>query len=253
MRAQAEPFRVHVRRQNHADAVIVVRFEVKEGMGILGLRKVGREDPAPSIHYEEQEISPDSLRSGRFVHVLQSGQRQSYALSRITEDVAGRLPFDAWAMLSPVSEFGFRYLVVDENALVAAGSSTAQVVTSKPPQSHSNSQSPTGPTLQPPGVTAKRPRSVARAAPPSHAGRGITSADNRAQSSLPPRQTPIAPALAESVLGGLNQAQAIQLLKEEMAKVEDLHNRLAQVDSQLRASQAREQDLLEVMMRWQQL
>ncbi len=243
MRNTVEPFRVHVRRQNHQDAVVVLRFEVKEGMGVLGLRVVGRDDPAPSIHFEEQEITPDTLRAGRFVHVLQSGQRQSYALSRVTQEISSRLPFDAWATLVPVSEYGFRYLVVDEETLLSPVGTAQVAAASVPPQSQG---APAGADLRPPGVTAPRPKAVARAVssnPPR--------VDNRAHASVPPRQTPVAPALAESALRGLNQNQVLELLKQEMAKVEALHNHLADIDRQLRASQGREQDLLEVMKRWQ--
>jgi len=236
MRSATDPFRVHIRRQNHADSVVVLRFEVSEGMGILGLRQLGRDAPPPSIHHEEQEIEPSALRAGRFVHVLPSGQRQSYALSRLTEEVAGRLPYDAWATLSPVSEFGFRYLVVDESTLLqAAGKAT--VVASNPPKA----QAPAAPSLRAPPVAARRPTAVARAGESESASGGA----------LPPRQMPVAPALAESALRNLDLTRALGLLREEMQKVEALHNRLAEVEAKLGASQARERDLLEVLQKWQ--
>jgi len=241
MRPASDPFRVHIRRQNHADSVVVLRFEVKEGMGILGLRQMGRDASPPSVHHEEQEIDPGVLRAGRFVHVLPSGQRQSYALSRLTEDIAGRLPYDAWANLSPVSEFGFRYLVVDEASLVQAPGK-ATVSASQPPQVQVKASA--GPTLRAPSLTATRPTAVARAG-------GGNEAQSGSPSSLPPRQVPIAPALAEAALRGLDPADASGLLKEEMKKVEALHNRLAEAEAQLSASQARERDLIEVLSKWQ--
>jgi hypothetical protein len=242
MRPPSDPFRVHIRRQNHADPVVVLRFEVKEGMGILGLRQLGRDAPPPSVHHEEQEIDPGALRAGRFVHVLPSGQRQSYALSRLTEDIAGRLPYDAWANLSPVSEFGFRYLVVDEEALIQAPG-RATVSASQPPSSAQVNPS-AAPSLRAPGLTATRPTSVARVG-------GASEAKSVGRASLPPRQVPIAPALAEAALRGLDPGDAAGLLKDEMKKVEALHDRLAQVETQLGASQARERDLLEVLSKWQ--
>ena len=113
---EGEPFQVYARRQSNGPN-LVIRFECKEGMGILGIRKVGRQDPAPSAAYEEEEIDPASLRAGRFVHVLSSGQRQSYALSRISTEVAARLPTTAWVELKPQTEYGFRYLVAPEGEL----------------------------------------------------------------------------------------------------------------------------------------
>jgi len=247
MRSATDPFRVHIRRQNHADSVVVLRFEVNEGMGILGLRQLGRDAPPPSAHHEEQEIEPGVLRAGRFVHVLPSGQRQSYALSRLTEEITERLPYDAWASLAPVSEFGFRYPIVDENALVQAPGK-AMVATSKPPEPQVSQG--TEPALRAPGVRAKRPSSVARAGAGPDDGGGAARA-NRARATLPGRQVPIAPALADSVLSGLDPARATSLLRVEMEKVEALHNRLKEVEALLQASQAREGDLLEVLKKWQ--
>src|SRR6185503_6184676 len=114
---EGEPFRVFARRENVGTGGLVIRFECKEGMGILGIRKAGRTDPSPSAAYEEEEIDPASLRAGRFVHVLPSGQRQSYALSRISAEVTNRMPYDRWIELKPHTEYGFRYLVAPDGDL----------------------------------------------------------------------------------------------------------------------------------------
>ena len=114
---EGEPFSVFARRENAGTGGLVIRFECKEGMGILGIRKSGRTDPAPSAAYEEEEIEPASLRAGRFVHVLPSGQRQSYALSRISAEVTNRMPYDRWIALKPHTEYGFRYLVAPDSDL----------------------------------------------------------------------------------------------------------------------------------------
>src|SRR5690242_9455516 len=104
--SDGEPFRVYARRESLGASALVLKFECKEGMGILGLRKAGRTDPAPAPAYEEEDIDPASLRAGRFVHVLPSGQRQSYALSRISSEVAARMPTDRWVELKPHTEYG---------------------------------------------------------------------------------------------------------------------------------------------------
>src|SRR5689334_12025407 len=113
---EGEPFKLFARRDSIGSS-LMIRFECKEGMGVLGIRKSGRSDPAPVAAYEEEDIDPASLRAGRFVHVLLSGQRQSYALSRISAEVAQRVPSDRWVELKPVTEYGFRYLVVPDTDL----------------------------------------------------------------------------------------------------------------------------------------
>ena len=127
--SEGEPFRVFARRESPGTDALVLKFECKEGMGILGLRKSGRTDPVPAPAYEEEDIDPGALRAGRFVHVLPSGQRQSYALSRISSDVAGRMPIERWVELKPHTEYGFRYLVVPETDL---DSTTASVRVTPP-------------------------------------------------------------------------------------------------------------------------
>lgn len=212
-----EPFQVFARRDSNGPG-LVIRFECKEGMGILGIRKMGRKDPTPSAVYEEEDIEVSALRAGRFVHVLGTGQRQSYALSRISADVAANLPADAWTELKPQTEYGFRYLVVPGLA----------EATSTPP----------APEPAPPAPSLEDERTAPTSSGPS-ASRvaGAT-------------QVPMNPQLAQVALDGLSKEQALEYLRTEMAKVEDLSRRVVELEAALRRSAGREQDLLEVLARW---
>ncbi|MEM6930717.1 MAG: hypothetical protein AAF602_27535 [Myxococcota bacterium] len=216
---EGEPFQVFARRDG-SGAGLVIRFECKEGMGILGIRKMGRKDPTPSAVYEEEDIEPSALRAGRFVHVLGTGQRQSYALSRISPEVASRLPADSWTELKPQTEYGFRYLVVPD-----APSTDALVPEVVPPEPRVDDEK-TAPTSN------KKAASRSPSPPPSTG------------------QVPMNPQLAKAALDGLNREQALEYLRMEMAKVEDLGRRVAELEAALRRSEGREQDLLEVLSRW---
>jgi hypothetical protein len=194
---EGEPFQVYARRDSNGTG-LVIRFECKEGMGILGIRKMGRRDPTPSAVYEEEDIEPSALRAGRFVHVLGTGQRQSYALSRISPEVASRLPADSWTELRPQTEYGFRYLVVpsSSDALVPEVSAPTE------PDEHQ-----TKPTSAP---SSTRSGSVT-ALPPAPGG----------------PQVPMNPQLAKAALDGLSREQALDYLRAEMAKVEQLADDVA--------------------------
>ena len=213
---EGEPFQVFARRSGSGSG-LVIRFECKEGMGILGIRKMGRKDPTPSAVYEEEDIEPSALRAGRFVHVLGTGQRQSYALSRISPEVAGRLPADSWTELKPQTEYGFRYLVVPEDTPDA-------IVPEAMPQTEDDHTAPTSN-----GSAASRVPVPAVPASP---------------------QVPMNPQLAKAALEGLTREQAIEYLRVEMAKVEDLGRRVGELEASLRRASGREQDLLEVLARW---
>ncbi|MEO0602059.1 MAG: hypothetical protein AAF211_11530 [Myxococcota bacterium] len=216
---EGEPFQVFARRDS-SGAGLVIRFECKEGMGILGIRKMGRKDPTPSAVYEEEDIEPSALRAGRFVHVLGTGQRQSYALSRISPEVASRLPADSWTELKPQTEYGFRYLVVPD-----APATDALVPEVVPPEPAVDDEK-TAPTSNKKGAS-------------------------RSPSPPPPTgQVPMNPQLAKAALDGLTREQALEYLRVEMAKVEDLGRRVAELEAALRRSEGREQDLLEVLSRW---
>jgi hypothetical protein len=236
-----QPFDVFVRQDSSEDLRVVIKFECKEGMGVLGIRKVGRIDPAPSGVYQEADVEPASLRAGRFVHVMSSGQRQSYALSRLTEEVAARLPSDAWILLKPHTEYGFRYLVVPEEkllstnatasaAVVASAASVAAVVPA-PPAAAAASGS-VGKTMKPAPVSL----------PPN--------SDPVAGGASVPAPVPMAPALAEAALAGLTQEAAVAHLRAEMAKVAQMQAEVGRLTTEIRRSHERERDLVALLGKW---
>jgi hypothetical protein len=229
---EGEPFRVYARRDSDGSDSLVIRFECQSGMGVLGIRKTGRTDPAPSTNYEEVDIEPGSLRAGRFVHVLASGQRQSYALSRLSPEVARRLPTDAWVELKPHTEYGFRYLIATEDDLLQGGTA-ATVSVSASAEADAEETEPA------PGTPVKRPKPVA-------------SARQAGNPALPQRPTPMSPALADVALAKLDRDGAVEHLRLEMAKVQQLHNRVVELEAALASSREREADLLDVLSRWQQ-
>lgn len=213
------PFKVLVRPDPVSHDALVLQFEVDEGLGVLGLRREGRVEPQPTVHWEETDIAVDLMRAGRFVHVLGGGQRQSYALSRITTEIVRRLPADQWTELRPVTEYGFRYLVVPE-----------EVATRRPP---------------PAAVTVSGPL-------PARTPTGTTPAPAPPRDDLPPRRVPVDPQLARAALEQLSHPDALDLLRRQMAEVEHLHLRVIELEARLEQSRAREQDLLEVLRRWQE-
>lgn len=219
---EGEPFKVFARRQPGGPG-LVIRFECKDGMGILGIRMQGRSDPQPSVAYEEEGIDPSSLRVGRFVHVLANGQRQSYALSRITTSVAGQLPTDAWAELRPQTEYGFRYLVVPDEPLTEASADAAPA----------------------------DPVAAAPAAPPAAAPEAPSTAAPQPVPRAAGLQVPVTPPLAESMLSSLGRDQAVDYLKGEMARVAQLQQQVEDLGLALAKSKSRERDLLNVLSKWQ--
>jgi len=220
---EGEPFLVFARQEGSGTGNLVLRFECREGMGILGIRKVGRQDPSPSATYEEDDIDPASLRAGRFVHVLNSGQRQSYALSRITPDIAAQLPTDAWIELAPETEYGFRYLVAPEDGL---------------------REPPAAPDPPSPTESIDTPEfSVPLSDLPAEA-------PEAPQLAMPARQVPVSPALASAVLAGLDRDAAVDHLKASMAKVDVLQHRVEQLEKELGRAEARERDLMDLLGKW---
>lgn len=242
---EGEAFQVFARREGGGSDNLVLKFECKEGMGVLGIRKVGRTDPPPSVVYEESDIEATSLRAGRFVHVLGSGQRQSYALSRISPEFAARLPSDRWVDLRPHTEYGFRYLVAPEDQLEPARGAAAAVAIAAAPSPPA--PAPAAPAPAPAPAAAPPPSVVAT--PASAPGR--SPAPPAASGPLPPPQVPVAPALAQAALSGLSREAALDHLKGEMAKVSALQGRIAELEELLKRSRGREKDLLDLMARWQ--
>jgi hypothetical protein len=241
----AQPFDVFVRQENTGEVKLVIKFECKEGMGVLGIRKIDRVDPPPSAVYQEADVDPESLRAGRFVHVLGSGQRQSYALSRLTPEIAARLPTDAWVELKPHSEYGFRYLVVPDEALQPERTAAAVAAVAAPAAA---APAAGAAAAAPVAVAVAKPKPVAL---PSPAAPAAPVAPGPSASSVP-TQVPMAPALAESTLQGLSKDAAVQHLREEMAKVSTLHAEVARLAAELAKSHQREKDLLGMLTRWRE-
>ncbi len=251
-----EPFKVHLRRESNYETSVTVRFEVVDGMGILGLRVPGREDPTPSVHREEANIEADDLRAGRFVHVLSGGRRQSYALSRVTVELVERLSEGNWIVLEAITEYGFRYLVPPED-LGEEASAAVKLESAAPTAAIKENFGAAAAHMRP----AARPKSVALASktgasaaapkPAPAANPAPQQASNPPASTNTPKQVPVAPALAQSALSALTHPQAIAALQVEMQKVADLHQHAADLERRLQESKAREADLLGVLGSWQ--
>lgn len=255
MSHQGPPFAFHLRRDDPYTHAVTVRFEVLDGgMGVLGLRTPGRVDPPPSLHGEETGIEADALRAGRFIHVVTGGSRQSYALSRLTEEVVASLPDDRWILLDLHTEYGFRYLVAPADLSSAAPPEASVQLQPVRQSAVAESIGAMAALLKVP-----RPASVASAAasgtptalPAAAQMPDSTLSPNASSTEVAERQVPVAPALAESVLASLDLDQARAYLKAEMAKVEALHAHAGRLERELAASRAREVDLLDVLRKWQ--
>ena len=252
---EGEPFHVFARRENGQSNTLVLRFECKEGMGILGIRKSGRTDPAPSAAYEEEEIDPAALRAGRFVHLLPSGQRQSYALSRLSAEVTNRMPVDRWLELRPLTEYGFRYLIAPDTDL---DGTVASVQVTPAPAPRGDSGPDSIPQFELPPVAVKEPtgpipplREAPPAATPAGAREPVRNPVRTVPTSMPPPQTPMAPAIADTALRMIPKEAAIEQLKAEMLKVHVLQQRVAALEEDLRRSRSRERDLIELLSKWE--
>jgi hypothetical protein len=230
-------FEVFARRESADDGHLVIRFECKDGMGVLGIRKIGRTDPAPSTVYQEADIDAESLRAGRFVHVMGSGQRQSYALSRLSPEIAARLPFDAWVELQPHTEYGFRYLVAPEERLLSAPATPAPAVVAGGPAQA---------VVTPPAAAPSQPATTRVSA--SDAPRAPVSV----ASTDVPSPVPMAPALAQAALARLDRDTAIRHLVEEMNKVASLQHEVTRLEEELMRSSSRERDLIGLLSKWRE-
>lgn len=245
-----QPFRVYVRREGGYELSLTVRFEATDGHGILALQRRKNKETAPALVHEESEVGPTELRGGRFIHVLgSSGRRQSYALSRLAEDVLERLPDDHWIQLEPLTEYGFRYLVAPDAELLPAqgGKAAAQVavptagVAVAAPRSTPRPSAPRDPEL-----TAARPSGAPSALQRAMAAIRSTRPPDRPQDTLS-RRTP-RPAPTASVSAGLRSPPGPPPTGDAtslQARIEDLERRLAE-------SLKRERDLLDLLAKWQE-
>lgn len=229
--ATEDPFRVLIRKDNAYDSTITLRFNVTEGMAQFSLKAPGRAEPPLTVHHEEVGIDPDLLRAARFVYTLNQ-QRQSFALSRITSELCGRVPSDQWTELKTIIEFGFRYLVIPDDVLSAAPAPVQVQI-----------------------AAVQVTPSVAPAAVPRSAGAAAAvrvGEPARAESALADRPVPMEPGLAAAALEGLSREAALQHLRVQLTAVEGLHQRLEMMERKLASSRSRERDLLAVLTRWQE-
>jgi hypothetical protein len=230
--ATEDPFRVLLRKDNAYDPSVTIRFTVSDGMGQLSLKQPGKPEPGMSVHFEETGIEPELFRAARFVYNLNQ-QRQSFALSRITPELCARLPVEQWTELKPVIEFGFRYLVIPEDAFSATPPPVqVQVAASVVPAS-----APAAEAMRTPAPRAPAP-ATARAGDP---------VEPRTE-----RPVPMEPTLAAAALDGLSREAAIAHLRTQLAAVDALHHRLEALERKLASARSREKDLLAVLTRWQE-
>ncbi|MFT4622030.1 MAG: hypothetical protein ACI8PZ_000683 [Myxococcota bacterium] len=115
------PFRAFLRSDGAGECTF--RFSCAHGVGVLGLKAAERAEPAPQEVREEGGVTIDGLRAGRFVHVLETGERRNYALTRLSPPAAS----DGWTELEIHEEYGFRYLV--SAALDAAADAPVEAAT----------------------------------------------------------------------------------------------------------------------------
>ena len=106
-----DPFKFWI-RMDQGHQTCGIRYEMQVGRAVLSLPVQSREEPTPVSHYEELDIPADLMRAGRFLQVLPSGNRRSYGLSALTAEAVGRLEANRWFELEPITEQGFRYLIL---------------------------------------------------------------------------------------------------------------------------------------------
>lgn len=274
-------FKVMVRRVPGYEPAVSLRFEMNEGYGELHVGE--RKKTSPSAFGEVAEVSGEVVRVGRFVHVLASGRRrQSYALSRLDDDRLQRLPDDKWIELSPVTEFGIRYLelpALEGGATVA----TVQVAASASPTPE-RSATPTPAASASSGDSLlsrvrSRSSSVQPAAARTAAPRAASPTPDRARSTSPApssasvatrsppptrvaspgpggprvpdsRGVSVTPSLGRDAVGRLSVDQLREHLLAEMDKVEALHKAVDDLTRRLDASKEREADLVAIIGSW---
>ncbi|MBN2799846.1 MAG: hypothetical protein JXX28_11935 [Deltaproteobacteria bacterium] len=246
------PFQIWLMREPGAELMVSLRFQVDTGLGALGLRLPGRVDPSPSTAAEESRVGASVLQASRFIHLPEGSQRRnSYAFSRLAPSVIGDLSFGDWVELEVITEYGFRYLVVPGQGGTAATPSPASVQVAGPRPARVQVDSE-------PAVARIRVGATHGAVPPPSANLMEDSpppspapVDRRGPEGLPPRSMPMDPSLGAAALRALNREKAVALLKNEMAKTAELHQRLELLEGKLRAAEDRERDLLELLQRWQ--
>jgi len=276
--AKKSPFKVYIRREADYELRLTVRFEVTDGHGILSLQRAEKKESAPSLVLEERDVAARELRGGRFIHVLAGGRRQSYALSRLTVETLQRVYEEKWTELEALTEYGFRYLIVPESALMPS-EDQEQALRVSVPDGISRPPAPTRATtpgvararVGPPRVSDKpegaefqsaapggAPSALQRAMSAIRSGRGLGEPNPLGELRTgTPRPAPTAklstasaapvpvPVPTDEDLGKMTREDAIRTLEELRATVAVLEKKLAD-------SLARERDLLEMLARWRE-
>ena len=162
----AAAFQVQLRRIDSYGLSLEVRFQVRQGRGILSIGMAQKKfETSKTTAWEGKDIDGNLLRAGRFIHLATSGRpRQSYALSRLDPTLLGHLPAGDWVALVPIVEHGFRYLILDN---VAVHAHVARVKVAGPPASAiSAGPGPLRVQVRP-EIPAQRPAPTAKVKPAS--------------------------------------------------------------------------------------
>jgi hypothetical protein len=244
------PFKVYIRREPDYELRLTVRFEVTDGHGVLSLQRGEKKESPPSLVLEERDVAAKELRGGRFIHVLAGGRRQSYALSRLTEETLQRVHEGKWTELEPLTEYGFRYLIVPESALMPGEDPQKAVQVAVPdgisrppaaardvtpgararvgPPRVSDKATPAPGTEFHPADPAGAPSALQRAMSAIRSGRGVGDSsplDDLRKGTPRPAPTarlagspaPNVPVMSDKALEGLSREEAILQLKDEGA------------------------------------
>jgi len=231
MSAQSQ-FQIYVRRLPGYELSLSLKFKVANEMGVIAVRQPGRPEPAASTAAEATELDVGVLQASRFIHIPRgSTRRNSFAFSRLSAEALERLPEGDWVELQPVTEYGFRYLVIAEGAGTPDPARVQIPGTPGMVAANLGAKGATGPQVAPGQPAAKTLVPAGEA--------------------LPEPPMPVERTLGEAALAGLTREQAINALREELVKCSALFRIVEDLRDRLEASAARERDLLEVLGRWQ--
>lgn len=114
----APQFRLWIRRQAVAEGPYSVRFQAREGKGILRVSRPGvLVDPPARPEWTEERLSSAQLRSSRFLLVWDGGRaRQAHLMTRLTETSLQALELGRWYEADVLVDAGFRHITVRPDA-----------------------------------------------------------------------------------------------------------------------------------------
>ena len=116
MPVESPPFRIWLRRMSSLERTFALRFEAFEGKGVLRVARPGvLVDPPARVSGYESDITAQNVRSSRFLHVSGTARRRdTWFLSRLSDEQLNGLQRDTWAELSPVVDRGAHHLLLVE-------------------------------------------------------------------------------------------------------------------------------------------